>query len=271
MLAPIDQGTRNLDGREGSAQAPAKVIAALEDRELLPTSAKVREPRIRNTAESLEEDLDALSVAVEQTLAEGRFPIVLGGDHGTTFATVRGATRYLEEASITYLDVHLDMRPYEPVHTSGSSFRRLVEAGYVAAEHVHPLGIVPPPEPTARRRARFDDLLTWARDHKITWVSMASVQKRGIVPLVQRCLDEGPSGCFSFDVDCLDERWAPGVSAPGSPRFSLEEGLAAVRAAAGRCVVLDVVEYVPRLDEDDRTLESVIALVEAFLDARQEA
>jgi len=49
--------------------------------------------------------------------------------------------------------------------------------------------------------------------------------------------------------------------------LSLAEARKALQAARGRYRVLDIVEYAPPLDEDDRTLGSCVELLEAALPA----
>lgn len=268
VLAPLDQGVHNVGGRPGTAQGPGRLHAALESEGLLPAGTVTWPLGLANDPETLETDLDRLAQAVETVLDRDGFPVVLGGDHGTTYATVRGAAGALDRVSVTYLDVHLDMRPYTPVHTSGSSFRRVIEEGHVAPGDVHPLGIQRPEAPDALERSGFEELAAWAQATGVAWRSMAEVRKEGLIGSVGRALGGPAQACFSFDVDCLSDALAPGVSAPGPDRFDLEEVVDAVSAAADRCRVFDVVEYAPPLDEGERTLESVTRVLDAFLQAR---
>lgn len=269
ILAPIDQGTRNLGGREGSAEGPYALFDAVDQAGLVPPGADQLEVGAVNTEASLEADLELLSAAVAYTLANERFPLVLGGDHGTSYATARSMARAgIGTPGVAYLDVHLDVRDHTPVHTSGSSFHRLVAEGLVRPDRVRPLGIVRPTDPAALERSRFDELAAWADEQGVPWHSLADVRDAGPGEAVAEAMaDEGP-WLLSFDTDCLDETLAPGVSAPGSGRFTLDEAIAAVAAGAPRASAFDVVEFVPRLDPDGRTVESLLAIVEAFLEAR---
>lgn len=266
MLAPIDQGIRNVGGRPGAREGPHRLLEGLEREGLRPEDARVREVDAKNTTESLEADLEALSSAVEAALDEGRLPIVLGGDHGTTYATVRGAARALDEVGVAYLDVHLDVRGFRPEHTSGSSFRRLVEEDWLAAEVVRALGIQRPedPEKGTETKASFAELEAWAQAQGLVRYGLEEV-RADPEAVVREALSPGTSWCFSIDTDALDQRWAPGVSAPGEDRLSLDEARRACRAARGRYRVLDIVEYSPPLDEDERTLETCLELLRAAL------
>ncbi len=264
LLAPLDQGVRNLDGRPGASQAPARLFEALEERGAIPSSAQVESLELANEPGALEADLDQISQSVEQALVGGRKPVVFGGDHGITYAVVRGAARALDEVGVAYLDVHLDLRAYEPVHTSGSSFRRLIGEGLVPPSLVRPLGIQRPSDPGALERSRFDELAAWGRTAGLSWASLDEV-RAAPDETVAAALTPGASWCFSFDVDVLDANIAPGVSAPGSPRLTMDEAREALTAAWDRCAVFDVVELSPPLDEADRTLESVVELIAPLL------
>lgn len=266
VLAPIDQGTRNVGGRPGACKGPERLLAGLRKRERIPEDARIVRLDVANTRASLEEDLDALSEAVEQALVADRLPIVLGGDHGTTYATVRAAARALGEVGVGYLDVHLDVRGYEPEHTSGSSFRRLIEEEWVKPEQVHPLGIQKPSQPgqASGEKASFAELQAWAEEQGVGYRWLEQVQDAPQASL-EHALSGTPSWCFSIDVDALDRRWAPGVSAPGDDRFTLDQACQVLQAARGRYRVLDIVEYAPPLDEDERTLRSCLDLLEAAL------
>jgi len=261
VLAPIDQGVRNLGGRDGAREGPADLFAALREADRVPPTARVRRIDVGNEPGTLEAGLDALSAAVGDELADGRTPIVFGGDHGTTYATVRGAARALGEVGVCYLDVHLDLRPFEPEHTSGSSFRRLVDEGHVDASRVRPMGIEVPGEADAG----FEELAAYADEAGVAWVELDEARRRGPGELAREAMAEG-TWCASFDVDALDRAHAPGVSAPGADRFALEEARAFLEAAVEQASVLDVAEYAPRHDEDGRTRATLVDLVGGVLE-----
>lgn len=269
ILAPIDQGIRNVGGRDGARLAPEALLSGLEARGRLTDKARVTRVEAANTADSLEADLDRLSEVVQAELEAGRLPVVLGGDHGTSYATVRGAARALGRVGVAYLDVHLDVRSAKPRHTSGSSFRRLVEEGLVDPGNVRGLGIQRPEDPATGtdERASFSELKAWADEQGLAyrWLEELKEDPAGVV---QDTLTEEREWCFSIDVDVVDRRWALGVSAPGQGRLSHEQALEAARAARGRYRVLDIVECSPSLDEDERTLETSLDLLEAALPER---
>ncbi len=270
MLAPIDQGVRNVGGRDGAAEGPERLLAGLDEAGWLPDDVEVRRVDAGNRRGTLEADLDRLSDAVEAVLTSERTPIVLGGDHGTSYATVRGAARVLDDPGVCYLDVHFDLRPFEPQHTSGSSFRRLIEEGHVAPGRVAPIGIEIPTTPEARKRSEYEMLEAYADAHGIPWVPLDEAKTKGPGALAETAMQTG-AWCASLDTDAIDEALAPGVSAPGPGRFSLDQARGFLEVSLERASVLDVVEYAPRLDEGDRTLDTLVELLGPVLSGMAEA
>lgn len=263
LCAPLDQGVRNVGGREGAREGPGVLVDALEEAGRLPDELRVRRLDLANTPVAIEADLDRVSMAVADTLEAGRRPLVLGGDHGLTYATARGAANALGQVGVCYLDVHFDMRDYRPEHTSGSSLRRLVEEGLVAADRVAPIGIEPPdPDDPSSDVA---ELAAWADEAGVSWTSLDEAREQGPGELARERMRAG-AWVSSLDVDAIDERHAPGVSAPGEDRFSVDQVRGFLEAAVDRAQVLEVAEFAPALDVDARTQETLVELLGDVLD-----
>lgn len=258
ILAPLDQGVRNVSGRDGASQGPSTLLDALKRDDALPADLPIHRPPMKNQPETLEEDLDALTRTVEHVLAEDQAPIVIGGDHGTTYATMRAIAQAFEDPGVCYLDVHLDLRPYQPQHTSGSSFRRLIEERHVEPDRVRPIGIQRPDDASAR--ATFDELASYAKQEGLSWVALEEAKRRSPKRVAKEIMQEG-TWFASFDVDAMSQKHAPGVSAPGPGRFSLEDARGFLDAAVDHAVGIDIVEYAPRHDEQDTTETSLVKLV----------
>ena len=52
-------------------------------------------------------NFDKLTEAVEKVVAQGSFPVVVGGDHAITYPVVRGLSSF-EPLNIVHFDAHLD-------------------------------------------------------------------------------------------------------------------------------------------------------------------
>lgn len=263
ILAPLDQGVRNVGGRDGASQGPSTLLDALQRNDSLQAGLPIHRPPMKNQPGTLEEDLDALTRAVEGVLAEDQAPIVIGGDHGTTYATMRAIAQAFDDPGVCYLDVHLDLRPFDPHHTSGSSFRRLIEERCVAPGRVRPIGIQRPDDESAR--ATFDELASYAKTEGISWVALKEAKRRSPKRVAKQVMQEG-TWFASFDVDAVSQEHAPGVSAPGPDRFSVEDARGFLDAAVDHAVGIDIVEYAPRHDDQETTKTLLVELVGHVLD-----
>jgi formiminoglutamase len=249
---PSDEGVRRNGGRPGAAGGPRAIRERLY--RLAPDPADDRMTGlVRRTRDlgdvavsgDLERDQDALAEAIAPLVADGVFTIVLGGGHETTFGHFLAYARGRRPVSILNWDAHADVRElHDGLAHSGSPFRQALE---------HPSG--------ACRRYAVAGLLPWAvaaahaafvcqRGGEVVW--RADVTEQRIDALYD---DLHAPALVSFDLDAVDQRDAPGVSAPAAGGLSADLWLHAA-GRAGRCTAVtsaDVVELNPSFDRDGQT------------------
>ena len=256
---PTDEGVRRNGGRTGAAGGPAAIRHALH--RLTPDAERPAEfTRVLGLTHDigdapvtgdLEADQAGLAALLAPHLAAGRFAIVLGGGHETTFGHFLGYAQAGLRPEILNWDAHADVRELrEGLGHSGSPFRQALEhetpcrrytvAGLqphsVAAEH---LAYV-----RTRGEARFRHELT-AASVRETYAALAS-------PAI-----------VSFDLDAVDASQAPGVSAPAVGGIG-SRGWLALAWRAGRSPAVtscDVVELNPMVDHDGVTARLAAATV----------
>ena len=195
-------------------------------------------------------DLDATHARVTEAtgalLDAGLFPVGIGGGHDLTFALVRAlAERAPAPLAGVYVDAHLDVRAEAG---SGMPFRRLVEGRHVQELRVHGLDPV----------VNSVEHLAWFEAHG------GRVEER-CAPAEWRW----PEGdlFFSFDLDVIDQAFAPGVSAMNPCGMAPAEALAWARAAGAqdRVRCFDIMELCPAHDEDGRTARLAARIFLEFL------
>lgn len=181
---------------------------------------------------------------VDRIYAQGGFPVVLGGDHSITYATVP-----LGIQALVHLDAHCDLAERVPghCHHHGNVIRRLVEEKAVG--EVHHLGL--------RDTSGWDTLEagTFAR----------SVHDLALDDWSDRLA--GRTVFLSLDVDVLDPSVLPGTGTPVPGGVSLER-LCTVLArivALTRPVGLDIVELSPILDSSRNSERTAIEVLLCFL------
>lgn len=206
--------------------------------------------------------------AVVRALVEtGIVPCVLGGDHGTSYATIKAVAEAADgRIGVVQVDAHLDVRAaHRGEITSGTPFRRLIElpSGRVSPRNLVQLGI------GDWRNSRH--YVEFCRKAGTTVVPAREVHRRGVEAVVAEALDvaaAGTSGFFvSFDLDALDPAFAPGVSAhaPGGLTAAQALELVFLLGQHPACRGFDLVELAPPLDVQDLSSHLAAALVLRFL------
>ena len=219
---------------------------------------------------------ERLAELVAKALAEGRMPIVMGGDHSIAAGTVAGVSSYFrakeQKVGLIWMDAHADMNTPQ---TSPS--------GNV---HGMPLACVTGLGPDALTR-----LLDFAPKvnpanvaligiREVDDVERLNVQQTGVRAFTMRDIDErgmhvvmdeaialasaGTAGFhLSLDMDFLDPQYAPGVGTAVRGGATYREAHLAMEliADSGRMLSMEVVEVNPVIDEVNRTAELAVELI----------
>ena len=187
---------------------------------------------------------DHLRQVVGRIYAAGAFPVILGGDHSVTYATVPD-----DAATLIHLDAHCDLaeRRVGHCHHHGNVVRRLIDEGRVG--EVYHLGL--------RETAGWDTLNcgTFAK-------SVGDLEREGW----ERNM-HGKRAFVSLDVDVLDPSVMPATGTPvvgGLTLRTLCQVLARV-VQVTQPVGLDIVELCPIRDDSGLSERNVIEALLGFL------
>lgn len=188
---------------------------------------------------NLEESLARTEAVVSGVLADGKFPLIIGGDHLVTLPAVKAVFRRYPGLAVVQLDAHADLRDeYLGQKLSHATVvRRVVEV--VGGQNVFQLGI---------RSVTREELL-FAR-------SNTRLLTEEILPLIDRLEGElkGRPIYLTVDIDVLDPAFAPGTGTPEPGGRTPGELFAALYRLAGLEVVgMDLVEVCPPYDHAEIT------------------
>jgi arginase len=216
---------------------------------------------------------------VQEALAHGATPVVLGGDHSVAAGTVAGVANYFrahqnpqKRIGLIWMDAHSDINTPE---TSPS--------GNV---HGMPVAALLGMEPGALR-----DLLSWSpkvlpentvligirdvdetereniRQAGVTVYTMRDIDELGLRTVMERAIPiaaEGTAGYHvSVDMDWVDPEDAPGVGTAVRGGATYREAHLAMEILAdhGGMLSFELVEVNPILDEHNRTAELAVQLL----------
>ncbi len=250
---PVDEGVRRNGGRVGAAAAPAAIRAALA--RLTPDAAlhEAMGELLGETADlgdldpvgRLEEDQQRLGEVLAPHLADGRFVIVLGGGHETSFGHFLGYVGARRGVTVLNWDAHADVRVLRDGRAhSGSPFRQALEHPSGTCRGYNVAGLLA--HAVASEHASFVE----ARGGSCVWRRDVDVAR------VERLYDSLVGDAMaSFDLDAVDRAWAPGVSAPATGGLPVDVWLHAAHLAGRTPSVrsMDVVELCPAHDREGQT------------------
>lgn len=253
---PWDGGSSYL---RGAALAPSHIRTALLSpiRNLSCESGRDlgTEPRFRILGDCAVprsgDPLQALEAATEDILSRGASPLILGGDHSLTLATVGACFARFRRLTVVQLDAHPDL--YDDFQgnpfSHACTMARIMEGGL--ANRLIQIGIRAM-NPEQRRQAdRFGA--------ELVETSRAIAAEVGSLGM------EGPI-YLSIDLDALDPACAPGVAHPEPGGLTTRELIGLVQALPDSVVAADIVELNPLCDPSSATALVAAKLVREIAD-----
>ncbi len=220
-----------------------------------------------------------LKRSVAQVVADGAFPLVLGGDHAIAIGTIAGAATAGAPVGVIWVDAHgdfntADTSPSGNIHgmpfavSCGIGDPRLLDARDGAP--------IADPGRAVLVGARTIDAGEKAliREAGVTVFTMTDIDKEGMRTIMERALGIAASGGarvhISFDLDAIDPTWAPGVGTPYPGGLTYREAHLAMEMAyeSARVASAEFVEVNPILDRENRTAAMAVGLIGSLLGRR---
>ena len=221
---------------------------------------------------------ESLATATAKALADGGFPILLGGDHSLSLGSVAGAAFHAQTAErplfVLWLDAHSDF--HTPLTTQSGNLHGTPVAYIAGRDGFDAFPAFPAPVPPERiclygirsvDTAEHAGLLQ--SDAMIC--DMRALDERGIVAPLREFLDrvQLANGFLhvSLDVDFLDPTIAPavGTTVPGGITFREAHLVMELLHESGLVTSLDLVELNPFLDERGKTARLMVELVGSLM------
>jgi arginase len=216
---------------------------------------------------------------VATSMQGGRFPLVLGGDHSLSVGSIRGAAKH-KKLGVIWLDAHGDFNTAETTPSGNIHGMPLAALCGLGDPRLVSLWDETPPILDPGRVAVIGarDLdpgeKTNLLETGVMVQSMEQIDRAGIVVALEKAIahvSRDVDGIyFSFDLDAIDPRFAPGVGTPVPGGLTYREAHLACEMVAetGKLVGLDVVEVNPILDDANQTAILAVDIVRSALGAR---
>lgn len=224
-----------------------------------------------------------LARIVEKAAGDGKFPIVLGGDHSIAAGTIAGMTKHYRKTKkkigLIWIDAHADMNtpatsPSGNVHgmplaaTLGMGPKELTHVGgfspKVKSENAVLIGI----------RDVDDEESANVTTSGINAFTMRDIDELGMRTVMARAIEAAGNGTggihLSFDMDSIDPDDAPGVGTPVRGGLTYREAHLAMELLSDSNLLrsIEVVEVNPILDTANRTALLAVELIASAMGKR---
>lgn len=221
---------------------------------------------------------EAVYAASARALANGRMPMLLGGDHCLAIGSIAAVAAHCRETGtslrVLWLDAHADFNTRE-ITPSGNIHGMPVAClcGMGPAPLVGLGGHVPALQPAQIRQIGIRSVdqgeKRLVKEYGLDIYDMRHIDERGMRRTMEAALEGVDANTHlhvSFDVDMLDPSIAPGTGTrvPGGVDYREAQLIMEMIADTGRMRSLDLVEVNPALDKRNATARLAVDLVESL-------
>lgn len=231
--------------------------------DLVPKNSGKTSEKLRNYEQVIDINKKLYDV-VMNSLNEGAFPVVLGGDHSIAAGSISAVAKKYKNIGIIWIDAHGDWNNDESTMSGnmhGMPFsavcgwgpKEMVDFGtepvFVDPKHAVQIGgrDIDPAE-----RIRM-------KEAGVTVFSIADIDRLGISEVMKRAVEIAGNGTegihVSYDVDAITPEAAPGTGTIVHSGLTVREAFLVIEMLheSGKMLALDMVEVNPILDVKNKT------------------
>lgn len=254
---PIEFGL-HISGTGSNQEKLQKLCNNIENVDLVSVYDKNNNIDRRN---STKESCLNLYKKVDDVVSKGEFPVVIGGDHSLAMGSIGAISKHHEDLTVIWIDAHGDMNTNETSITKnlhGMPLANLVGLGsdndFINLGHD---GVKLQKENVFLFGLRDVDELEKANVSLVNNYYMTGIRKVGFKAALFDMKNKIKTKHIhiSFDIDSIDPLVAPAVSTPVASGFLEGEIFELFDVFFDNIVSMDIVEYNPSNDKNDKTFK----------------
>jgi agmatinase len=171
-----------------------------------------------------------------------KIPISIGGDHSITRQIINTMSKKHGKISLVYFDAHPDFVS-STTNYYGSVMNDVLSSIEIGSSIQ--IGIRTPEQEELNNTKKFN----------LEVITPFDIQEQGIKKIASSILSKlGDKVYISFDMDCIDPAYAPGVSVPVPIGLSSTDAVYLLKEIAKKGIIgMDIMEVCPNFDVKDRT------------------
>ena len=233
--------------RKGTEEAPFKIRQISNLRDSFERDGKISLGRPFQGSQKKVHDFGNITRSQIESIydkisASSKIPISIGGDHSITRQIINAITKKYGKISLVYFDAHPDFVS-SMTNYYGSVVNDILPNVEIASSVQ--IGIRTPEQEELDNIKKFN----------LEVITPFDIQKKGIKQVANSILNKLSDKVYiSFDMDCVDPAYAPGVSVPVPMGLSSTDAVYLLKEIAKKGIVgMDVMEVCPSFDVKDRT------------------
>jgi len=233
--------------RKGTEEAPFKIRQISNLRDSFERDGKISLGRPFQGYEKKVHDMGNIDRSQIENIydkisASSKIPISIGGDHSISRQIINALAKRHGKISLVYFDAHPDF-----VSSTTNYYGSVVNdvlSNIEIASSVQ-IGIRTPEQEELDNIKKFN----------LEVITPFDIQKHGIKLVTNSVLHRlGDKVYVSFDMDCIDPAYAPGVSVPVPMGLNSTDAVYLLKEIAKKRIVgMDIMEVCPSFDVKDRT------------------
>jgi len=233
--------------RKGTEEAPDKIRQISNIRDSFERNGKISlgrpfqgsEKKVHDFGNIRREQIENSYGKISESL---KIPISIGGDHSITRQIIKALTKKHGKVSLVYFDAHPDF-----VSSTSNYYGSIVNDVFsnIEISSSVQIGIRTPEQEELDNIKKFN----------LGIITPFDIQEQGIKKIASSILSKlGSNVYISFDMDCIDPAYAPGVSVPVPMGLSSTDAVYLLKEIAKKGIIgMDVMEVCPSFDVKDRT------------------
>ena len=233
--------------RKGTEDAPDRIRQISNLRDSFERNGKISLGRPFQGSEKKVHDFgnirrEQIENVYDRMSALSKIPISIGGDHSITRQIINAMAKKYGKISLVYFDAHPDFVSSTTNYYGSVTNDVLSNVKISSSVQV---GIRTPEQEELNNIKKYD----------LKVITPFDIQEQGIKQVTDSILDRlGDNVYISFDMDCIDPAYAPGVSVPVPMGVNSTDAVYLLKEIAKKGIIgMDVMEVCPNFDVNDRT------------------
>lgn len=190
---------------------------------------------------NVEGSLEAIRSFVSKVLADGKFPLGLGGEHLVTWPVIQAVYEKYPDLVIFHFDAHTDLRDHYEGYEYSHSTPIKKACNLIGGKNVYSFGI----------RSGMKEEFEWARENMHLYKYDVLEPVKQVLPTI------GNRPIYlTIDIDVLDPAFAPGTGTTEAGGITSRELLETIHFMANNganVIGCDLVEVAPVYDHSEMT------------------